>query len=64
MRTEITYITIDGKRFDNSFEAKKHECTLTEHKWEFYNQNMGLQKEFNQDTHMRFCKKCHKQEFV
>jgi hypothetical protein len=64
MRTEITYITKDGKKFDNQFSAKRHECELTEHNWEFYSKNGVLQKEQNELTHMRFCKYCGKQQAV
>ncbi len=64
MRTEITYITEDGKKFDNQFLAKRHECELTEHKWEFYSKNGGLQKEQSELTHMKFCKHCSKQEMI
>lgn len=64
MKTIVTYITDDGRKFNDIFQAKKHECELTEHVWEYYNKNMGLQKEFNQDTHMKFCKRCQKQQFV
>lgn len=63
MRTEITYITEDGKKFDNQFLAKRHECELTKHKWEFYSER-GLQKEKNELTNMRFCKHCSKQEMI
>ena len=58
---KITYITNDGKEFDNKFDANKHECELTSHKWEFYNSNLGLQNEEDEDTKMKFCKKCSKQ---
>ena len=64
MKTEITYITDDGKRFSDVFAAKRHECELTEHKWDYYNKNMGLQKDLNEDTHMKFCRNCSKQELV
>lgn len=64
MKAIITYITDDGKEFSDQFSAKRHECELTEHKWEFYNENMGLQKEQNELTHMRFCKHCTKQELI
>ena len=63
MRTEITYITEDGKKFDNQFLAKRHECELTQHKWEFYSER-GLQKEQDNSTNMKFCKHCGKQEMV
>lgn len=63
MIATITYTTEDGKKFDNSHDAKKHECELTSHKWEFYNSNLGLQKvqEQNEDTKMKFCKHCSSQ---
>lgn len=64
MRTEVTYITDDGKKFNNQFEAKKHECTLIGHNWEFYNKNMGLQKEMNDTAYMKFCRHCHAQEII
>jgi hypothetical protein len=64
MKTIITYITEDGKKFDNQFEAKRHECELTEHRWDFFNKTMGLQKEFNELTHMKFCKNCGKQVMI
>lgn len=64
MRTIVTYITDDGKEFNDIFRARRHECELTEHKWEFYNENMGLQKEFNEKTHLKFCKRCSKQELI
>jgi len=61
MTHKIIYITNDGKEFDNSYEAKKHECELTSHVWEFYNSNLGVQKEETEDTKMKFCKNCSKQ---
>lgn len=64
MKAIITYITEDGKKFENQFEAKKHECELTSHKWEYYNHNMGAQKEQNEETHVKFCKHCNKQEIL
>jgi hypothetical protein len=64
MRTIITYITDDGKEFDNQFIAKKHECELTSHDWDFYNENLGLQKEQDEHTHMLFCKKCSTQKLL
>ena len=64
MKTIITYITEDGKQFDNVFDARRHECETTQHTWEFYNANMGIQKEKSDDTHMLFCKKCQKQQMV
>ena len=62
MKTRVTYITDDGIEFEDSFSAKRHECEITEHRWEYYNENMGLQKEMNEHTKMKFCKKCQKQE--
>lgn len=64
MKTIITYITDDGKKFDDVFHAKRHQCELTEHTWDYYNKTMGQQKELNEQTHMKFCKNCNKQEFV
>jgi superfamily II helicase len=64
MKTIVTYITEDGKTFDNVFEAKRHECELTTHRWEFYNKNMGLQKTMDEQTHLKFCKHCSKQELM
>ena len=64
MRTIITYITDDGQEFNDQFSAKRHECELTKHNWEFYNEKMGLQKEQNELTHMRFCRHCTKQELI
>jgi len=61
MRHKITYITSDDKEFDNQFEAKKHECELTSHKWDFYNSSLGIQSEETEDTKMKFCKNCSKQ---
>lgn len=64
MKTIITYITDDGKEFNNQFEARRHECELTQHSWEFYSKNMGMQKLQDENTHMRFCKNCTKQELI
>lgn len=64
METIITYITKDGKKFDNIFEAKKHECELTSHRWDYYNENMSLQKERDENSKVRFCKYCSKQEIL
>jgi hypothetical protein len=64
MKTIITYITDDGQEFDNIFSARRHECELTQHTWEFYTKNMGLQKQMDYTTHMQFCKKCQKQEIL
>ena len=64
MKAIITYITDDGKKFDNQFSAKKHECELTSHNWDFYTENMGLQKEQDTDSHMALCKHCGKQEML
>lgn len=64
MKVITTYITDDGKKFDNQFDAKKHECELTNHTWDCYNENMGLQKKQNEKTHMLFCKHCGKQEMI
>lgn len=61
MRTRITYITEDGKEFDNKFNAKAHECELTDHSWEFFNENMGLQSEERNDSKLKLCKNCTKQ---
>jgi hypothetical protein len=58
MTTRIIYTTIDGKEFNDRFSATKHECELTEHKWEFFNENMGLQKEQDENSKVKFCKKC------
>lgn len=65
MKTIVTYITDDGKEFDNKFEAKVHECELTSsHEWQYYNENMGAQKEQDEDSKVAFCKKCGKQEIL
>lgn len=64
MKTIVTYITEDGKQFDNAYDAKKHECDMTEHTWEFYTEGMGIQKEQSDDTHMLFCKKCQRQQIL
>lgn len=64
MKTIIAYITTDGKKFENQFIAKKHECELTEHNWEFYNEQLIIQKEQNKETHMLFCKKCSTQKII
>lgn len=64
MKSRIIYTTSDGIDFDNSYDAKKHECKLTAHKWEYYNSNLGLQKEQTEDSKMRFCKYCSSQEFL
>ncbi len=64
MKAVITYITKDGKEFDNKYEAKKHECDLTSHDWQYYNENMGLQKEQNEESKVAFCKKCNKQRML
>lgn len=62
--TKTTYTTEDGKTFDNQFDAKKHACELTSHDWEYYNENMGLQKEQNEESKVAFCKKCRKQRIL
>lgn len=64
MKAIITYITDDGKKFDNQFSAKKHECELTSHAWDYYTEKMALQKEQDEQTHMLFCKHCGKQEIL
>lgn len=64
MKTIITYITDDGKKFEDKFEAKKHECEMTEHIWDFYNENMGLQKEQNGNSKVAFCKHCGSQKIL
>lgn len=64
MKTIIKYITEDGKEFDNIFQARRHECELTQHSWEYYTKDMSLQKQKNHETHTQFCKKCSKQEKV
>ena len=64
MRTITTYITEDGKEFTSIFEAKRHECEMTAHKWEYYTKNLVKQAVLNQDTAQRFCKYCQKQEFL
>lgn len=61
MTTRIIYTTTDGKEFDNKFDASKHECELTTHRWEFFNENMGLQKEEDENSKIKFCKKCQTQ---
>jgi len=60
MKHKIIYITEDNKEFDNQFEAKKHECEMTNHIWEFYNKGTGIKKE-EEDAYMKFCKRCNKQ---
>ena len=62
MKTLITYITEDGKEFNDVFQARRHECELTEHRWDYYAQNNNIQKEFNSETKFKFCKNCCKQE--
>jgi hypothetical protein len=64
MKVIMTYITDDGKQFDNQFEARKHECELKEHKWDYYNKNMGQQKQQDENTVMKFCKNCHIQVMI
>jgi len=64
MKTIITYITDDGKEFTNQFKAKKHECELTSHVWNFYNDNMGLQKEEDENSKVAFCKNCGTQRML
>lgn len=64
MKTVVTYIAKDGKTFDNQFAAKKYECFLTEHTWEFYNENMVMQKIEKDSTHVKFCKRCGTQEVL
>lgn len=64
MRTRITYITEDGKEFDGLFQAKRHECEMTSHRWEYYTENLVKQPELTLQTNQRFCKSCHKQEFL
>ena len=61
MTTVTTYITDDGKEFGEMYQAKKHECELTEHKWEYYTVNLVRQREFNEETHQKFCRYCHTQ---
>ncbi len=61
MKTIITYITDDGKEFTDGFQAKRHECELTEHNWEYYDQIMSLQKKLTNDTRVKFCRNCSKQ---
>lgn len=62
MKTIITYITDDGKEFSDMFQARRHECKLTKHDWEYYDKKMNRQKEENSETGTRFCKFCSKQE--
>lgn len=64
MKTIITYITDDGKEFNDVFQAKRHECELTVHNWEYYDKNMSIQKEDNSKTGSKFCKYCSKQEVL
>jgi hypothetical protein len=61
MKTRIIYITEDGKEFDDVFRARRHECELTQHTWEYFNENMGLQKARDEKTRLKFCKTCSKQ---
>lgn len=64
MKTITTYITDDGKEFNDVFQARKHECDLKGHQLEFYNKNMGIQSELNENTYMKFCKNCHQQIII
>lgn len=64
MRTKIIYTTLDGKEFTNQFDAKKHECILTRHNWEYFNENMGLQKQQDENSKVRLCKSCNTQEIL
>lgn len=64
MITKIIYITDDAREFEDLFEAKRHECDLTSHKWEYYNENMGLQPARNEKTKIRLCRHCNKQEIL
>lgn len=64
MRTRVTYITEDNQEFDNQFDAKKHECELKDHIWDFYAKGMALQKKQDAKTIVKFCKHCHKQVFL
>lgn len=62
MKTIITYITDDNKEFSDMFQARRHECELTEHNWEYYDRKMNVRKEENNETGSKFCKFCSKQE--
>lgn len=62
METRIIYITDDGREFEDSFQAKRHECDITSHDWEYYNERMSMQKQMDENSKIRFCKKCSKQE--
>lgn len=67
MRTISTYITEDQKKFGNIFEARKHECGLQGHKWDYYKDGISIQKnitEANDESIMRFCNKCTTQEML
>lgn len=64
MEARIIYTTIDGKEFDDKYQAKKHECELTTHNWQYYNENINVQKERNDESKFAFCKKCNKQEIL
>lgn len=64
MESRIIYTTFDGKEFTDKYQAKKHECELTNHVWQYYNADMGMQKECNDDSKVAFCKKCNKQEIL
>lgn len=64
MKSRIIYTTSDGFDFDSQYEARKHECELTSHRWEYFNDNMGVLKEKTDSAKMRFCKYCNKQEIL
>lgn len=67
MRAVSTYITDDKKEFDNVFEAKRHECELQGHKWIYYKEGISIQQNFTESDNesvMRFCNKCTKQEML
>lgn len=64
MKAIITYVTEDGREFNSKYEAKKHECELTTHTWDYYNENMGLQKQQDENSKVAFCKKCNMQKML
>ena len=64
MRTIVTYITDDGKEFTEMFQAKKHECEMSNHRWEYYTKDMVKQIDLDNKTTQKFCKSCHTQILI
>lgn len=64
MKTIITYVTDDGKEFNDVFQARRHECELTDHKWDYFDTIGNKQKQNNENTKVKFCRFCSKQEVL